>query len=93
MSEPKHTYPSAYGPGTSWNMDIAWSILDRLPAGTLSGEQRAYLAGRIAGELSRERASRMWPGRFPPRQTAGGQPGASQTAGTTGPAATGTGAK
>jgi hypothetical protein len=81
MTEPKHTYPALYGPGTSWCHDIAWDILDRLPVGVLSGEQRSFLAGLIAGELSRERASRMWPSRFPPRQTARGEPGANANEG------------
>lgn len=44
-------YPSAYGPGTHWAIDEAWTILDRLPVGMLPDDQRFLLAGQIAGAL------------------------------------------
>jgi hypothetical protein len=48
-----HKYPSNYGPGIHWSTDEAWKILDTLPPGVLSDEHRAYLAGLIAGTLTR----------------------------------------
>lgn len=55
----KHQYPSRYTPGQHWATDRAWDILDRLPVGTLSTEQRAFIAGMIAGALMREREKGM----------------------------------
>jgi hypothetical protein len=49
----KHTYPSKYGRGIHWSIDMAWDILDRLPPGQLTKTQRAYMAGLIAGTLEK----------------------------------------
>jgi len=49
----KHTYPSNYGPGVHWAIDEAWQILDELPVGQLTDDQRFLVAGRIAGTLLR----------------------------------------
>lgn len=51
----KHTYPPKYLPGTHWATDAAWEILDMLKPGAISAEDRAWLAGCIAGRLVRER--------------------------------------
>ena len=48
-----HTYPSLYPPGASWAFDEAWAILDALAPGMLDHETRAYVAGMIAGTLTR----------------------------------------
>lgn len=53
MSRETHTYPSKYPPGSHWAVTEAWSILDVLPPGTLDQEQRALIAGMIAGTLVR----------------------------------------
>jgi hypothetical protein len=44
-------YPSAYTPGAHWALDEAWNIVDTLPEGVLSNEQRVWLAGVITGAL------------------------------------------
>lgn len=56
----KHEYPTDYPPGTCWSVDEAWCILDTLPPGTLSIQQRSFLAGAIAGALEKaaERSGR-----------------------------------
>lgn len=46
-----HTYPSAHQPGTHWATDEAWQILDILPVGQLTDDQRFMLCGLIAGTL------------------------------------------
>jgi hypothetical protein len=51
MSEPKHTYPSRYPPGTHWATDEAWRILDFVKPGIIPEDVRAYLAGAITGLL------------------------------------------
>ena len=55
MSEPVHTYPSDYPPGTNWATDEAWGILDTLKPGVLTEDVRCFLAGMIAGTLMRVR--------------------------------------
>jgi hypothetical protein len=52
----EHTYPSKYPPGTRWDTDAAWEILDFLKPGVISEDNRAMLGGLIAGRLNRERA-------------------------------------
>lgn len=59
MSEPKHEYPSRHPPGTHWATDAAWEILDTIKPGLIRPDVRAYLAGAIAGRLSREREDRL----------------------------------
>jgi hypothetical protein len=51
----EHSYPSNFAPGPEqhWAVNEAWGVLDCLPVGLLSVEQRALLAGRIAGTLMR----------------------------------------
>lgn len=51
MGKIKHEYPSKYPPGVHWAIDAAWSILDSLKPGRLNGDERAFLAGQIAGAL------------------------------------------
>jgi hypothetical protein len=53
MSE--HKYPSNYGPSVHWATDMAWEIMDTLPVGVLTMEQRCFLAGQITGMLIKER--------------------------------------
>jgi hypothetical protein len=50
---PQHTYPSEYGPDSHWSVAEAWAILDDLPVGQLTDDQRFLAAGRIAGTLLR----------------------------------------
>ena len=51
MTIARHTYPSKYPPGVHWAVDIAWQILDVFEPGALTADQRALLAGMIAGAL------------------------------------------
>ena len=51
----EHEYPSNYPPGCHWAVTKAWKILDTLPVGLLTIEQRALIAGMIAGALVKER--------------------------------------
>lgn len=53
--EPKHEYPDRHPPGACWSTDAAWEILDVIKPGLIPTDVRAYLAGRIAGRLIRER--------------------------------------
>lgn len=55
MSDPtkKHPYPSDHRPGSFWATDAAWEILDALPVGALTDDQRFITGGRIAGALLR----------------------------------------
>ena len=53
MSEPVHTYPSLYPPGTMWAITEAWGILDQVRPGLIDHDTRAFLAGCIAGTLMR----------------------------------------
>jgi hypothetical protein len=52
---PQHTYPLFSGPGTSWSLTEAWTIVDRLKPGVLTNDERDFLAGMIAGTLDRIR--------------------------------------
>ena len=51
MTEPKHTYPSRYPPGSHWAITRGWEIVDVINPGVLSDEARALLCGAIAGAL------------------------------------------
>lgn len=51
----QHTYPSNYPPGTHWAIDAAWEILDVFKPGAINPDNRALLAGMIAGRLVKER--------------------------------------
>lgn len=49
-----HSYPDKYAPGSgSWSMDEAWEIVDRIKPGVIPIDIRSFLAGAIAGALSR----------------------------------------
>lgn len=51
----EHTYPAHYPPGAHWATDAAWEMLDMLVPGAISLENRALIAGMIAGRIMRER--------------------------------------
>lgn len=53
--EPKHEYPDRHPPGSHWATDAAWEILDTIKPGVIQQDVRAWLAGAIAGRLSKER--------------------------------------
>ena len=70
MTEPRHTYPPLYPPGTHWAFDEAWAILDRVRPGAIDQETRAFLAGCIAGTLRRVVAGGARPAPEDPTPTA-----------------------
>jgi hypothetical protein len=47
----EHTYPDRHPPGSHWSTDVAWEILDVLPAGLLNEVQRAFVCGLMAAAL------------------------------------------
>jgi hypothetical protein len=50
-SEPEHTYPDQYSPGSHWAITRGWEIVDLIKPGILSDQARALLCGAIEGAL------------------------------------------